>query len=219
MFAPMVISAERSGVVSQRFDPKKWIPRLYFIQFGSFTFFMGLMAISAILPAPTATASFITIFLPFTAVPFMTLPFVSILPIVLIWVLFVGSDTIGRITGVLSGRVMLDVFPNRIRNCMYSLRPTLAFLLSIPFILIISQLLPITRFPIVFIIAALVALVGAIFVRKGFQYPIPKDESIEEALGKPSDEIPAIPQVDVPEIPIPAEIPAQRQEELKDHIP
>lgn len=213
MFAPMVVAQERSGIVSQRFEPKKWIPRLRFIQFISITFFMGLVVITAIFPLPTATAQFFTVFIPFTAVPFMALPIVSIIPVALIWVLFVGLDVVGRIAEVLNGRVMLDVFPNRIRNCMYSLRPTIAFLLSIPLIFVISQLLPIFGFPVVFMIAAVVALVGALLIRKGFTYPIPKDESIEEVLGEVSDDVPAIPEVGVPEIPIPAEIPAQTQED------
>ena len=176
---------------------------------------MGLVAITAIFPLPTASAEFITVFIPFTAMPFMALPIVSIIPVALIWVLFVGLDVVGRIAEVLNGRVMLDVFPNRIRNCMYSLRPTIAFLLSIPLIFVISQLLPIFGFPIVFTIAAVVALVGALLIRKGFSYPIPKDESIEEVLGEVSDEVPAIPEADVPEIPIPAETPAQTQEETE----
>lgn len=214
MFAPMVIGQERSGVVSQRFDPVKWIPRLRLIQFGGFAFFMGLMAITAIFPPPEVATQFIVVYIPFTAMPFITLPFVSIVPIIMIWVLFVGQDTIARVMQVLNGRVMLDVFPNRIRNCMYSLRPTVAFLLSIPLIFVISQLLPIVRFPIVFIIAAIIALAGALLVRKGFQYPIPKDESIEEVLGEVADEIPEVPKAGIPELPIPAEIPAQAQEEL-----
>ncbi|MFX1509260.1 MAG: hypothetical protein ACFFBR_03045 [Promethearchaeota archaeon] len=214
MFAPMVVAQERSGIVSQRFDPKKWIPRLRFIQFGSIAFFMGLVAITAIFPLPTPAAQFITLFIPFTVLPFMVLPIVSIIPVVLIWVVFVGTDVLGRMAEVLSGRVMLDVFPNRIRNCMYSLRPTIAFLLSIPLIFVISQLLPIFGFPIVFFIAAMVALTGAILIRKGFSYPIPKDESIEELLGEVSDEVPVIPEAGIPELPIPAEIPAQTQERI-----
>ncbi len=218
MFAPMVVSQERSGIVSQRFDPVKWIPRLRFIQFGSFVFFMGLMAFTAIFPPPESGAQFISVFIPFTTMPFITLPIASIIPIILIWVLFVGSDSIGRITEVLNGRVMLDVFPNRIRNCMYSLRPTIAFLLSIPLIFLISQLLPVFGFPIVLVIAALVALAGAFLVRKGFQYPIPRDESIEEVLGEVSDDIPGIPEAGVPELPIPVEIPAQINEKLKEPL-
>ena len=216
MFAPMVIAQERSGVISQRFDPQKWIPRLRLIQFGSIAFFMGLVFITALFPPPTNVTQFITIFLPFTAIPFMTLPFLSILPVLLIWVLFVGTDFIGRISGVLTGRVMLDVFPNRIRNCMYSLQPTIAFLLSIPLIFIISQLIPITGFPTAFLIAAIVALIGALLVRKGFQYPIPKDESIEEMLGEVADDVPEIPEIEVPELPIPAELPAQTQEGIEE---
>ncbi len=215
MFAPMVIGQERSGVVSQRFEPKKWIPRFRLIQFISISFFMGLVAITAIFPLPTASAQFITLFIPFTAMPFMALPIVSIIPVALIYVLFVSLDVVGRIAEVLNGRVMLDVFPNRIRNCMYSLRPTIAFLLSIPLIFVISQLLPIFGFPLVFLIAAIVALAGALLIRKGFSYPIPKDESIEEVLGEVSDDIPAIPEAGVPELPIPAEIPAQTQEETE----
>jgi MFS family permease len=214
MFAPMVVSAERSGVVSQRFDPVKWIPRLRLIQFGSFAFFMGLMAITTIFPPPVGVVQIISIYLPFTAMPFLTLPLVSILPIILIWVLFVGTDTIGRITDVLNGRIMLDVFPNRIRNCMYSLRPTIAFLLSIPLIFLISQLLPIVGFPAIFIIAATVGLIGAVLVRRGFQYPIPRDESIEEIIGEIDDEIPEIPEAGIPELPIPAEIPAHAHGEI-----
>jgi MFS family permease len=214
MFAPMVVAQERSGVISQRFDTVKWIPRLHFIEFGSIVFFMGLVAITTIFPQPEAARLFLTVYIPFTAMPFMTLPLLSIIPITLVWVLFVGTDAIGRIAGVLNGRVMLDVFPNRIRNCMYSLQPTIAFLLSIPLIFIISQLLPIFGFPIAFAIAAFVALAGALLVRKGFQYPIPKDESIEEVLGAISDEIPAIPETGIPEIPTPAEIPAQTHDEL-----
>ena len=63
MFAPMVIGQERSGVVSQRFEPKKWIPRLRFIQFGSIAFFMGLVAITSIFAPPAASAAFFSAFL------------------------------------------------------------------------------------------------------------------------------------------------------------
>jgi hypothetical protein len=218
MFAPMVIGQERSGVVSQRCDPVKWIPRLRIIQFGGIAFFMGLVAITAIFPLPGPAAQFITLFIPFTAMPFMTLPILSILPVALIWVLFVGTDFLGRMTEVLNGRVMLDVFPNRIRNCMYSLRPTIAFLLSIPLIFVISQLLPIFGFPLVFGIASAVALTGALLIRKGFSYPIPKDESIEEILGEVADEIPEVPEAGIPDLPIPAEVPAQARKELDEHL-
>lgn len=216
MFAPMVVASERSGVISQRFEPKKWIPRLRFIQFISFTFFMGLMMITFLFPPPAPTASFITIFIPFANIPFMTLPLVSIVPVILIWVLFVGTDVIGRVTEVLNGRIMLDVFPNRIRNSIYSLRPTIAMLLSIPLILLISNLLPIFRFPIVFIVCAVIATSGALLVRKGFSYPIPKDESIEELLEEPTEEAPAVAEEEIPPIPIVPEIPAQRENGAKE---
>ena len=217
MFAPMIVAQERSGVVSQRMDPVKWIPRLRFIQFMGVAFCFGLVLITAVFPPPFAVTEFITVFIPFTAVPFLTLPFVSILPVILIWVLFVSADCIGRMTEVLSGRVMLDVFPNRIRNCMYSLRPTIAFLLSIPLIFIISQLLPFVGFPGVFAIAAAVALIGAFLIHRGFKHPIPKDESIDELLGEVTDEVPEIPEapvVGIPELPLPAEAPAQAYKEL-----
>jgi MFS family permease len=222
MFAPMVVSQERSGVVSQRFEPKKWIPRFRLIQFGSMAFFMLLVAITAVFPQPAAAAAFITVYIPFTAAPFMTLPLASIVPVILIWVLFVSGDTLGRISGVLTGRIMIDVYPNRIRNCMYSLQPTIAMMLSIPFIILLSQLLaflPFLKFPIVFTIAAGVAFAGAMLIRQGFKHPIPRDESIEEVIGEVSDEVPKVPEVEVPEIPIPAEIPAQTASELPAEIP
>jgi MFS family permease len=217
MFVPMIVGQERAGVISKRFDPVKWIPRFRFIQFMGFCFFLGLMSITLILPPPADGAFFVTVMIPFTAIPLMSLPFISILPVFLIWVLFVGLDFLGRTTEVLSGRVMLDVFPNRIRNCMYSLRPTIAFLLSIPLILMISQLLPVLGFPAVFATAAAVAFIGAFLIRKGFQHPILKDESIDEVLEEVTDEVPEIPEVpeaEIPELPLPAETPAQAYKDL-----
>ncbi len=120
------------------------------------------------------------------------------------------------------GRIMIDVYPNRIRNCMYSLQPTIAMMLSIPFIILLSQLLsslPFLKFPVVFSIAAGVALTGAMLIRQGFKHPIPKDESIEEVIGEPSEERPVIPEVEIPETPIPAEIPAYTAPEIPAELP
>jgi hypothetical protein len=105
---------------------------------------------------------------------------------------------------------------------MYSLQPTIAMMLSIPFIILLSQLLaflPVLKFPIVFTIAAGVALAGALLIRQGFKHPIPKDESIEEMIGEVSDGVPKVPEVEVPEVLIPVEIPAQTATELPAELP
>jgi hypothetical protein len=73
----------------------------------------------------------------------------------------------------------------------------------------------------VFLISACVAGLGAVLVRKGFTYPIPRDESIEEQIGTPDDDVPPAPSEEVDEIPVsvPVEVPAARQtkvEEVRD---
>ncbi len=213
MFAPMVVAAERSGQWSKRFDPVKWIPRFSLIYFGSIGFFFGLVLITFAFPTYIAAAPFITVFLPFTAVPILTLPFSSVVPIFLIYVLFVVTDAIGRVSGILNQRVMIDVFPNRIRNCMYSLRPTIAMLFALPVIFLNSQLIPLFGFPLTFGICALIGLTGALLIRKGFSYPIPKDKTIIEEISREKEAAKATqqPHEDIPTTH--PEIPEEKLEE------
>ncbi|MFX1475170.1 MAG: hypothetical protein ACFFCO_06825 [Promethearchaeota archaeon] len=211
MFAPMVVAAERSGTWSKRFDPVKWIPRFNLIYFGSLGFFFGLVLITLVFPSYIAAAPFITLYLPFTAFPILTLPLSSVVPIFLIYILFVLTDALGRITEILNQRVMIDVFPNRIRNCMYSLRPTVAMLFALPVIFTISQLIPVFGFPLIFSICGFLALIGALLIRKGFSYPIPKDRTILEEISRDKEAVEAThqPHEDIPTTPPePIEVPA-----------
>jgi MFS family permease len=180
LFLPMAVTNERSGVWSRRFDPVKWIPRFRFLQFCSFTFYIGLALIMFLFPPPVDTVLLITLYFPFTTMPFMQLPLVSIIPIILLAGVFMFGHIVSSFADLLMGRVMLDVIPNRIRNSMYSLQPTLAIMIAIPLILVLSNILPVS-YPLTFALCAFVALIGALLIRKGFSYPIPKAEDTKPA--------------------------------------
>ena len=81
----------------------------------------------------------------------------------------------------LTQRVMLDVVPNKIRNSVYSLQPTLTLILAIPFVVLFGWLLPLSGFPLTFSLMSLVALVGTLLIVAGFKQPVPKAEVIEPA--------------------------------------
>jgi hypothetical protein len=184
IFLPQVLLNERSGVWARRFSPTKWIPRLRVLQFGGFTFFFLLAVCTFFFPYPPSTAPLVNIYIPFTSLIYMQIPFASIIPVALIFTIFLSSVLFETITGILLQRVMIDVVPTRIRNSLYSLRPTLAMALAVPMLVFFGWLLPLYKFPLTFAIAGFLALLGALATRKGFSYPIPKIPAEPENSGK-----------------------------------
>jgi MFS family permease len=174
IFLPQVFLNERSGVWARRFNPAKWIPRMRLLQFGGFTFYLGLSLLTKFFPGPPITSPLVNIYIPFTNLIYMQIPFDSIIPVLLIFTVFLSSVLFETVSGILLQRVMIDVVPTRIRNSLYSLRPTLAMSLAVPMLAIFGYILPLYGFPVTFLLAGLLALTGALVTRKGFSYPIPK---------------------------------------------
>jgi MFS family permease len=188
LFVPGVASEERSGVWSKRFDPKTWIPRFRLLQNCGFLFFMILSLVMIVFPPITEGAIMIEILLPFTDVVILEIPQRFILPIILLFFTFVFGGLMLRMAGVLTQRLLLDVIPNRIRNSVYSLIPTVQMILALPQIVIIGYSIQFLGFPISLLICALISVVGVLMIRKGFSYPVPIPE--DEIWGAPKEESP-----------------------------
>lgn len=181
VFIPQAIANERSGVLAKRFDPKTWIPRFSFLQFTSVLFYIVLAIIVYFFPGVDPdTAKFVSLMIPFTNLPLIQVPVQTLVPVVLMFLLFISLNLFGGIAGILTQRVMIDVVPNRIRNSMYSLQPTLIMLVSMPLIAFFGWFIPLTGFAPTFVLCAVISLIATIMIWAAFKYPIPKAEVIVE---------------------------------------
>ncbi len=195
VFVPQAIANERSGVIAKRFEPKKWIPRFRILQFTGIIFYLVLAVIVYLfpgIPAGTdpATVEFFTVLIPFTNLPLIEIPVQTVIPVILLFFLFISLNMFGSIAGILTQRVMLDVIPNRIRNSMYSLQPTLVMLISMPLIAFFGWFIPFTGgFLLTFLICAVISLLGVLMIRAAFNNPIPKAEELVPATAEEREEV------------------------------
>jgi len=189
LFVPGIFAQERSGIWSRRFEPKKWIPRFRLIQTCGFVFFWVFATIMYLFPAADVnSANIVSIFWPFTGVEILTLPVDNILPITLIFLTFTMTSFFGGFAEILTQRVLLDVIPNRIRNSMYSLSPTIATLFAIPQIALFGWLLTIIGFPLTLMSCGIVSAVGVLLIIKGFKHERPVIDEETWGNGTPKDE-------------------------------
>jgi MFS family permease len=200
VFIPQAIANERSGVLAKRFEPEKWIPRFRFLQFASVVFYLVLAAIVHFFPGippetDPATIEFLSLMIPFTNIPLIEVPVVTVVPVVLMFLTFVSLNLFGGIAGILTQRVMLDVIPNRIRNSMYSLQPTLVMLVSMPLIAFFGWFIPYSGgFTWTFIICAFISLIATMMIRQAFKHPIPKADAVVKA---PVEETQDVQEMDI----------------------
>ncbi|TFG14301.1 MFS transporter [Candidatus Thorarchaeota archaeon] len=194
VFIPEAVGQERSGIWAKRFDPVKWAPRFRIFEFCGFFFYVVLALNTFIFPPPFQSENPLRLTLPFTNLPIIEMPAESVLPMIIMFVLFVITDVFANLANILTQRVMIDVIPNRIRNSMYSLKPTLSILFAMPLLAFFGWLLPLGGFGITFALVSLIALAGAILIARGFSYPIPKAEIIVPAQ---KEEVKGIEQLEV----------------------
>ena len=120
--------------------------------------------------------------IPFTNIPLIEVPTTTVIPVVLLFLSFVSVNIFEGIAGILTQRVMLDVIPNRIRNSMYSLQPTLVMLISMPLIAFFGWFITFSGgFTWTFVICAFISLIAVLMIRQAFKYPIPKAEVVVKA--------------------------------------
>jgi hypothetical protein len=194
VFIPQALANERSGVLAKRFEPKKWIPRFRILQFMGIVFYLALAAIVHFFPGIPAgtdpsTIEFYTVLIPFTNLPLIEIPVQTLIPVTLLFLVFIALSMFGAIAGILTQRVMLDVIPNRIRNSIYSLTPTLVMMLSMPLIAFYGWLIPLSGFTLPFLISAVISLLAVVMIWMAFKNPIPKAEELVPATEKEKEEV------------------------------
>jgi len=178
-FLTSIVAQERSGVWSRRFDPVKWIPRFRLLAGFGFVEFGLLAAVFHFFPAPTDTSNTIQLLIPFTDLIIIEMPTESIIPIVLLLLLFAFTNFTTYFANILTQRVMIDVIPNSIRNSLYSLQPTLVMMIAIPLVLAFGWILPAFGFSVTFMLLSLIGLLGYLLLKRGFSYPIQKAADIK----------------------------------------
>jgi MFS family permease len=127
-FAFSVLWIERAGIWTRNLSPPKWIPRSRLLQTCGPLFYFAFAAIYLFLPP-------IEVFIPF---PFMYLQIST----VFICAGFIITGVFTAFGNILNQRLMLDLIPDKIRNGIYSLIPTLTLLFAIPqFLLFVPVLI------------------------------------------------------------------------------
>ncbi|MHA1938936.1 MAG: hypothetical protein ACW97O_12065 [Candidatus Thorarchaeota archaeon] len=169
---------ERSGVWAKRFEPEKWIPRFRFAQSAGAVFFWLFAILMALFPPPPIGSELIEVIIPFADILILQVPVLSATPVLLIFVIWFAGGVFFTIAAILWMRVLIDVIPNRIRNGVYSLLPTLVVLAAIPQVALFGWLVPLAGIPTVLVMSGLVSAAGALILRLGFSYQKPLlDES------------------------------------------
>ena len=185
LFVPGVVTGERSGIWSRRFEPKKWIPRFRFLQAAGFVFYLLFAGMMYFFPPPVGPSPAIDLVIPFTSFILMSVPLASIIPMIIMVVTYTITLMFAAFAGILTQREMIDVIPNEIRNSMYSLQPTIAMLFAIPQIGLFGWLIPVIGFPTTLVIIGFVSLMGVLIIRHGLNQPKPvmakKDVAKKEA--------------------------------------
>jgi len=184
-----ILTGERAAAWSKHFEPKKWIPRFAILQSLGFVFYMSFAMITFFLP-PIDGSEMLTILLPTTDFILLQVPVASLIPLVLMTLTF---STCGFFSGfyyILRQRELLDVIPNKIRNSLYSLSPTITVMIAIPQIAFFGWLIPAGGLPITLAISAFISLIGVIMIRKGLDYPKPVADIEEEGEKSELDAVP-----------------------------
>lgn len=172
LFIPGVFAQGVSGSWSRRFEPKIWIPRFRAIQMCGFVFFVVFAAIMFLLP-PSTDPTLVQLFLPFTSIPIIQIPYHNALPLLVILTTFVSTSFFGGFADILTQRIVIDSIPNRIRNSIYSLMPAIATILAMPQIALFGWLTRIWGFHLTLLSCGLVSLMGALMIRRGMKFPRP----------------------------------------------
>jgi MFS family permease len=186
-FLTSIVAQERSGVWSRRLDPVKWIPRFRLLNWFGFVEFGFLAAFFHFFPAPIDTGNTIQLLIPFTDLIIMEMPAESIIPMVLLLLLFALTNFTTYFANILTKRLMIDVIPNRIRNSMYSLQPTLVMMIAIPLVLAFGWIIPTYGFSVTFMLLSLIGLLAYFLLKRSFSYPIQKAADLEVIQDSPEN--------------------------------
>lgn len=166
LFGFSVLWIERAGIWTRNLFPAKWIPRSRILHTCGPLFYFVFAAIYFFMPP-------LGIFIPF---PFMYIQ----LSTLLICAGFVLSGIFTAFSNILNQRLMLDIIPDKIRNGIYSLIPTLTLLLAVPQFLFFVPILITYGPPAVLCGLGIVSLLGVFILALGLQKVPKKPVAIDE---------------------------------------
>jgi hypothetical protein len=179
---PLVFYSERSGVWAKRFAPKKWIPRFRFIQTCGALFFWVFAIIMFVFPVPPPDSPMIEYIIPGTDILLLSVPIDSLVPVMLMIAVFFIFGIFFELANVLTSRVYIDAIPNRVRNGVYSLFPTVVRLLGIPQIAFFGWLISVAPISLTLVLTGVISTIGVLLINQAFQHPRPEDEPVDELL-------------------------------------
>ncbi|MFX1319407.1 MAG: MFS transporter [Promethearchaeota archaeon] len=155
LFAFGVLWIERAGIWTRNLNPPKWIPRSRLLQTCGPLFYFIFAVIYLFMP-PVGI---------FIAFPFMYFQISTIL----ICIGFIITGLFTAYGNILNQRFMLDLIPDKIRNGIYSLIPTLTLLFAIPQFLLFAPLLVLFGPAAVLYGLGVVSLIGVVILVLGLQ--------------------------------------------------
>jgi hypothetical protein len=179
---PLVFYSERSGVWAKRFAPEKWISRFRFIQTGGALFFWIFAIIMFVFPVSPPGSPMIDYIIPGTDILLLSVPVDSLVPVGLMILVFISLGIFFQIANVLTSRIFVDAIPNRVRNGVYSLFPTVILLLGMPQIVFFGWLISVAPISITLILTGVISTIGVLLINQAFRYPRPEEEPVDELL-------------------------------------
>lgn len=174
---PSVFYSERSGVWAKRFALKKWVSRFRFIQTCGALFFWTFAIIMFVFPVPPPGSPMIEYIIPGTDILLLSVPSDSLVPVMLMIVVFFVLGIFLELANVLTSRVFVDAIPNRVRNGVYSLFATIVTLLSIPQIAFFGWLISVAPISLTLILTGVISTIGVVLINQAFQHPRPVGNS------------------------------------------
>ncbi|MFX1475785.1 MAG: MFS transporter [Promethearchaeota archaeon] len=163
-----IISLERAGVWTRKLNPARWIAFFAFLQSGGAVFYFAFAFITATLPSLLVNG---------VAVPFPWMFFQ--LPALIVCLTFVFTGIFDGALSVLQQRLVLDLIPDRSRNSLYSLFPTLTLIFAAPQLIFFSGILPIFGPSPILIGLSLISTSGCLLIALGMYFR-PKTKKLEE---------------------------------------
>ncbi len=140
-------TAAHAGKWGKKFPAHKWLPRTeFFIMVGYF----GIFAI-------------LIWFFPLE-------DNFNLFAVILITVIFFFLDAGVNLSNILRQRLLLDIVPDKIRNSVYSLLPTLTLIISSPVVLIAGSIIEILGLPMTLIILTIFGIFSSFFLYVGMQF-------------------------------------------------
>jgi hypothetical protein len=87
-----------------------------------------------------------------------------------------------QIAGVMTSRIFIDLIPNKNRNSVYSMIPTVVILLGIPQIIFFGWLIPFAGIAFALILCGTISSIGVILILKGFSKSFTQEDVDEQLL-------------------------------------